>query len=158
LKENLDILDKANAEIEAIKKKYNMNAVQKNADELLKEQLWDFLEELKKDGTKIVKLRGIILKINRFQASPATYEYEKVLDFVMTQVNQDVKAKILAELKACEKIGKTKANVSFTTEGVGEVWDSIVNFLSGLLPALKKKGDKIDNDIAKAEAQLAKIQ
>lgn len=158
LKDLQDILAKANAEIEAIKKKFDMSSVQKKADEILKEQLWDFLEELKKDETKIVKLKGIILKINRHQASPATYEYEKVLDFVMTQVNQDVKAKILAELKACEKIGRTKANVSFTTEAVGGVWDSIVNFLTGLIPALKRKGSKIDNDIAKAEAQLANIE
>lgn len=158
LKDLQDILAKANAEIEAIKKKFDMSSIQKKADEILKEQLWDFLEELKKDETKIVKLKGIILKINRHQASPATYEYEKVLDFVMTQVNQDVKAKILAELKAVEKIGKTKANVSFTTEAVGGVWNTIVNFLSGLIPALKNKGKKIDNDIAKAEAQLANIQ
>jgi hypothetical protein len=145
----------AQAQMEEIKKKTNFDALQKRADQILKEQLWDFLEELKKDETRILKLKDIVLKINRHQASPATYNYEQVLDKVMEWVNQDVKAKILAELKATEKFGKTKANVSFTTEGIGDIWDSIKNILGRLIPALQSKGDKIDNAIADFEQQTS---
>lgn len=158
LKKCQDILAKANAQIAAIKKKVNFDKIQKRADELLKEQLWDFLEELKKDQSRIVKLKGIVMNINRHQASPITYEYEKVLDKIMEWVNQDVKLKIAAELKACEKLGKTKANISFTTEGVGDVWDSIKNFFSRFIPALKAKGEKIDAGIADLEQQLSEIE
>jgi hypothetical protein len=154
LKECQDILAKANAQIAAIKKKVNFDKIQKRADELLKEQLWDFLEELKKDESRIVKLKGIVMNINRHQASPITYEYEKVLDKVMEWVNQDVKLKIAAELKACEKLGKTKANISFTTEGVGDIWDSIKNYFGRLIPALQSKGEKIDAAIAELEQQV----
>jgi len=117
--------------------------------------LWDFLEELKKDGTRILKLERLVMKINRHQASPITYQYEQVIDKIMEWVNQDVKAKILAELKAVEKIGKVKASVSFTTEGVGGVWGKIVNFFGKFIPHIQSKGKKIDAGISDLERELS---
>jgi len=147
-------LAEAQAKIDAIKKEYGFDDLQKQADNILKENLWDFMEQLKKDDVRIVKIKNLIMKINRFQASPATYNYEKVLDYAMTLVNQDVKEKILIELKACEKIGNTKGNVSFTTEGIGDIWNSIKGFFQRLIPALQSKGQKIDNQISDLEKQI----
>lgn len=159
LKELQDKISDAKAQIDAIMKSTNLKDLEKQADSLLKEDLWSFFEELKKDDQRVVDLKDIIMKINRFQASPATYNYEKVLDFAMTQVNQDVKEKILAELKACETFGKTKGNVSFTqAEGVGDVWNSIVNYFKKLIPSLKSKGQKIDSNIAKLQQITSKMK
>lgn len=159
LKELQDKLAEAKAKIEQIKKDTNYNAVEKRIDQILKEELWDFFEELKKDGTRIVQLQKILMTINRFQAQPATYNYEKVLDFVMTQVNQDVKLKILQELKACETIGKTKGNVSFTqTEGIGDIWNSIKTYFQKLMPSLQSKGKKIDTNIQKLQNIVDKMK
>tara|TARA_R110000868_G_scaffold12456_24_gene59633 strand:+ start:1206 stop:2543 length:1338 start_codon:yes stop_codon:yes gene_type:complete len=158
LKDLQDKIASAKAEIDVIMKRTGLKDLEKKSDDILKDGLWDFFEELKKDEQRIVKFQDIVMTVKRFQASPATYEYEKVLDFAMTQVNQDVKAKILAELKASEKIGKTKGQVSFTTEGVGDIWNSLKQLFSRLIPSLKLKGKKIDAGISSAENALKKIR
>jgi hypothetical protein len=158
LKELQDKIASAKAEIDEIVKRTGLKDLEKRSDEILRDVLWDFFEELKKDEERIVRFNNIVMTVKRFQSSPATYEYEKVLDFAMTQVNQDVKAKILAELKATEKIGRTKGQVVFTTEGVGDIWNSIKQMFGRLLPVLKSKGKKIDAGIISAEKALKKIQ
>jgi hypothetical protein len=116
---------------------------------------------LKKDEQRLVDLGDIIMTVVKFQAEPATYEYEKTLDYALTQVNQDVKEKVLMQLKATEKIGKTKGSVSFATktEATGNsVWSSITNFLGRFIPALKRKGQKIDTELNKLKVLVAKIK
>lgn len=152
-------LSDAKAQIEQIKKATNYTGLEKRIDKILKEELWDFFEELKKDDTRIVQIKNIIMNINRFQAETLTYKYEQVLDFVMTQVNQDVKLKILTELKACETLGRTKGNVSFTqTEGIGDIWNSIKSYFQKLIPSLKSKGTKIDDNIQKLQNIVDKMK
>lgn len=149
----------AQAKVDAIMKETGLKDLQKKTDTLLKEDLWNFFEELKRDDQRIVKLKNIVLNIDRFQAQPATYEYEKVLDLAMTYVNQDVKQKILDDLKASERIGKTKGSVSFAkVEGVGDVWNSIVSFLSKILPSMKSKGKKLDGDLDKLDTMVSNMK
>lgn len=161
LKQLQQQIAEAKAQVDAVIKSTGLKDLEKSADKLLKEELWDFFNELKKDEQRLVDLGDIIMTVVKFQSEPATYEYEKVLDFALTQVNQDVKEKILMQLKASEKIGKTKGSVSFATktEATGNsIWNQITNFLGKFIPALKRKGQKIDTEISKLKNLVAKIK
>jgi hypothetical protein len=159
-------LSNATAQVDALKKKLGLADLEKKYKKIVDEQLWDFLEELKKDGERVVRTKTVLMNIARFQATKATYEYEKVLDFAMTQVNQDVQYKILQELKIYEKISKAKPSLSFsprTEQTINEenIFQKIGNFLvktiQSALGSLKGKGQKIDNNLNKLEKVL-KIQ
>lgn len=161
LKQLQQQIAEAKAQVDAVMKSTGLKDLEKSADKLLKEELWDFFNELKKDEQRLVDLGDIIMTVVKFQSEPATYEYEKTLDYALTQVNQDVKEKVLMQLKASEKIGKTKGSVSFATktEAAGNsIWSSITNFLGKFIPALKRKGQKIDTELTKLKGLVAKIK
>jgi hypothetical protein len=159
LKDLQQKIAEAKAQVDAIIKSTGLKDLEKSADKLLKEELWDFFNELKRDEQRLVDLGDIIMTVTKFQSEPATYEYEKTLDYALTQVNQDVKEKVLMQLKATEKIGKTKGSVSFATktESVGsDIWNKVTSFLGKFLPAIKRKGQKIDSEISKLKSLINK--
>lgn len=156
-------LNNAIAQVEALKKQLGIAALEKRQKQIVDEQLWDFLEEMKKDEERVARTKNVLMNLDRVQTQKATYSYEKVLDFAMTQVNQDVKFKILQELKATEKISRVKPSLSFTrtTENnlneanvFQKVGDWITKTVKSLLGGLKTKGQKIDSDLTKLERIL----
>lgn len=160
-------LAEATAQIEALKKQLGISEMEKEYKTIVDEQLWDFLEQLKKDGDRVARTKNVLLDIQRFQTERPSYEYEKVLDFVMTQVNQDVQYKIINELKAREKISKVKPALSLSrrSESVlkessifGKIADWFKSFLSGFNAKMEAKGQVIDNNLDKAEKMLAAIK
>lgn len=160
-------LAEATAQIEALKKQLGVSEMEKEYKTIVDEQLWDFLEQLKKDGDRVARTKNVLLDIQRFQTERPSYEYEKVLDFVMTQVNQEVQYKIINELKAREKISKVKPALSLSrrSESVlkessifGKIADWFKSFLSGFNAKMEAKGQVIDNNLDKAEKMLAAIK
>lgn len=160
-------LAEATAQIEALKKQLGVSQMEKEYKTIVDEQLWDFLEQLKKDGDRVARTKNVLLDIQRFQTERPSYEYEKVLDFVMTQVNQDVKYKIINELKAREKISKVKPALSLSrrSESVlkessifGKIANWFKSFLSGFNAKMEAKGQVIDKNLDRAEKMLAAIK
>jgi hypothetical protein len=158
-------LAEAKEKVAALEKELNVSAMEKRYKQIVDQELWDFLEQMKKDDERIARTKNVLLTIKRFQTEKVTYEYEKVLDFAMTQVNQDVKEKILMELKATEKISKVKPSLSFSTAEnklrednvFSKIFGWIKSFFSSLNAKLKSKGQKIDSNLGKLEKSL-KIQ
>lgn len=160
-------LAEATAQIEALKKQLGVSEMEKEYKKIVDEQLWDFLEQLKKDGDRVARTKTVLLDIQRFQTERPSYEYEKVLDFVMTQVNQEVQYKIINELKAREKISKVKPALSLSrrSESVlkessifGKIANWFKSFLSGFNAKMEAKGQVIDNNLDKAEKMLAAVK
>lgn len=152
----------AEAQITELKKKLNVVQMEKRYKELVDTELWDFLEEMRKDNERVARTKTVLLTIKRFQTEKETFEYEKVLDFALTQVNQDVKFKILEELKVYRKISRVKPSLGFSkTESLikeENVFQKIGNWilkqLDSLAPKLANQGEKIDNALDKLERIL----
>lgn len=155
----------ATAKIDALKKELDVSGMEKRYKQIVDSELWDFLEQMKKDEERVTRASNVLLTIKRYQTEKATYEYEQVLDFAMTQVNQDVKEKILMELKATEKISRVKPSLSFSkAEGkiteanvFTKIVDWMKSFFTGLNAKLRSKGQNIDKNLEKLERAL-KIQ
>lgn len=156
-------LNNAIAQVEALKKQLGIAALEKRQKQIVDEQLWDFLEEMKKDGERVARTKNVLMNLDREQSHKVTYSYEQVYKYAMTQVNQDVKFKILQELKATEKISRVKPSLSFTRTAENKlneanvfqrVGDWIAKTVKSLLGGLKTKGQKIDSDLTKLERIL----
>jgi hypothetical protein len=152
----------AKAQIAALEKELGIEAMEKQYAKIVNEDLGGLLDEMKKDEVRIVRTKTVLMEIKRFQAERATFSHEKVLDFAMTQVNQDVKFKILQELKATEKITKIKPSLSFSKrESVLREAGLLVRAIKwistsikDLLSKLKPTGQKIDVNLDKLERIL----
>lgn len=152
----------AKAQIAALEKELGIEAMEKQYAKIVNEDLGGLLDEMKKDEVRIVRTKTVLMEIKRFQAERATFSHEKVLDFAMTQVNQDVKFKILQELKATEKITKIKPSLSFSKREsvlreaglLGRAIKWISTSIKGLLSKLKPSGQKIDVNLDKLERIL----
>ena len=152
----------AKAQIAALEKELGIDAMEKQYAKIVNEDLGGLLDEMKKDEVRIVRTKTVLMEIKRFQAERATYSHEKVLDFAMTQVNQDVKFKILQELKTTEKITKIKPSLSFSKrENVlreAGLIDRAVKWVSttvkNLVAQLRPKGQQIDANLDKLERVL----
>jgi hypothetical protein len=154
-------LKEAMAKIDALKKELNVAGLEKQSKQLVGE-LSDFLDEMKKDKERIIRTKNVVMSIDRYQSIKATYQYESVLDFAMTQVNQDVKFKILQELKATEKLSPVKGSLSFTTRTESFSFSNIINkikqFALSILPKFVSKGKKIDDNITKLEKMTQQLK
>lgn len=148
------------AQLEALKKQLGIAQMEKRIKQIVDTEINGLLDEMKKDDDRIARTQKVLMDIHRWQTEKATYKYEKVMDFVMTQVNQDVKYKILMELRAYETISKVKPSLGFAarTEGLLKegLWDKIVGWFKSLLPKLKAKGSTIDGNLDKLESILRK--
>lgn len=155
-------LAEAEAQISELKKKLNVSQMEKRYKQLVDDELWGLLEEMRKDDERVARTKNVLLTIKRYQTEKATYEYEKVLDFAMTQVNQDVKAKILMELRAVEKISRVKPSLGFAkNESIineESVFQKLGNWIIKQLDAIGRsaanQGEKIDNALDKLERAL----
>lgn len=152
-----DELATAQAQIEKIIKETGMTAKEKRLGQLLRDDLWDFLEELKKNEQRLVEIQDIIMTVSTFQSEVITYNYEKMFFWLLERVNQVTKGSALDQLKLTQKISKRKGSYSFKskTEAVGDsFWDKLTNFFSKFLPSIKKKGEQVDKDIDKLKSML----
>jgi hypothetical protein len=155
-------LAEAEAQISELKKKLNVSQMEKRYKQLVDDELWGLLEEMRKDDERVARTKNVLLTIKRYQTEKATYEYEKVLDYAMTQVNQDVKAKILIELRAVEKISRVKPSLGFSKNEslikeenlFQKLSNWIVRQLDALAPKLADQGERIDNALDKLERAL----
>lgn len=151
----------ATAQMEALKEKLGIKDLEKQIKKLVDVELSGLLDEMKKDGDRIARTKNVILNVSKWHTERENYSYEKVLDFAMTQVNQDVKFKILEELKATQTITKVKGQLTFAprTESVlkeENIFTKIGNWLSNIVSKLKLKGNKIDNNLDKLERIINK--
>ena len=151
----------ATAQMEALKEKLGIKDLEKQIKKLVDVDLSGLLDEMKKDDDRIARTKNVILNVSKWHTERENYSYEKVLDFAMTQVNQDVKFKILEELKATQTITKVKGQLTFAprTESVlkeENIFTKIGNWLSNIVSKLKLKGNKIDNNLDKLERIINK--
>lgn len=150
-------IDAAQAQIEKIIEETGMKAKEKRLNQLLRDDLWDFFDELKSVKQRLVELEDIIVTITTFQSEVQTFQYEKGFFFLLEKVNQATKGIALDMIKLTEKISKRKGSYSFKskTEAVGDsFWDKLTNFFSKFLPSIKKKGEQVDKDIDKLKSML----
>lgn len=155
-------LAEAEAQIAELKKKLNVSQMEKRYKELVDNDLWDFLEEMRKDGERVARTKNVLLTIKRYQTEKETFEYEKVLDFAMTQVNQEVKFKILEELKVYKKISRVKPSLGFSQNEslikeenlFQKLGNWILKQIDAIAPKLARQGEKIDNALDKLERAL----
>lgn len=152
----------ATAQLEALKKQLDIAGLERQYKTLVETELWGFLEELKRDEVRVVRTKTIVMTIKRFQTDDKlTYKYEGPFMKALTYVNQDVKFKMLADLKEVETISKVKPALSFTTNEnaqtsnfVRRAFNWIKTKFSAFLTSTKTKGQKIDSDLAKLERVL----
>lgn len=155
-------LAEAEAQIAELKKKLNVSQMEKRYKELVDNDLWAFLEEMRKDGERVARTKNVLLTIKRYQTEKETFEYEKVLDFAMTQVNQEVKFKILEELKVYKKISRVKPSLGFSQNEslikeenlFQKLGNWILKQIDAIAPKLARQGEKIDNALDKLERAL----
>ena len=148
--------------IAELKKKLNVSQMEKRYKELVDNDLWAFLEEMRKDGERVARTKNVLLTIKRYQTEKETFEYEKVLDFAMTQVNQEVKFKILEELKVYKKISRVKPSLGFSQNEslikeenlFQKLGNWILKQIDAIAPKLARQGEKIDNALDKLERAL----
>jgi hypothetical protein len=155
-------LAEAEAQIAELKKKLNVSQMEKRYKELVDNELGDFLNEMKKDDERVARTKNVLMTIKRFQAEKEVTEYKQLYLFAMTQVNQDVKAKILDMFKVHTKITKVIPALSFSkTESLikeenlfQKLGNWIVRQLDAIAPKLARQGEKIDNALDKLERVL----
>lgn len=165
-------LTEAIAQMEALKKQLNVAGMEKRLKQIFDAELGDLLDEMKKDEDRVLRTKNVLLDVKRWQTEKFTYKHEQVVKFALTQVNDDVKDKILKEMRATEEISKvkgsfaltrrTESNVNedgnFISNSMSNLISKVTNWLKSAMPKLVMRGKKIDNNLDKLERMVATIK
>lgn len=152
-------LEEAQAKMKAVmdqlSKDLNIKAMEKRYAELLKGELWGFMEQMKHQDERIIRTKKYFMEIQKYQAEVLTYDNVKTLEYAMTQVNQDVKYNILTFQKGTEKLTKRVGDISIQklesrlneSGWLQRVWKALGNLVAPFLQTIKAKNANIDKNL-----------
>lgn len=142
--------------IDELEEQLGIKAMKKREAEIMKRELWEFLEKMKHDEERIVQTTKYVMEITKFQSEVYTYKHAETLEYALTQVNDDVKFKVLQWLKSTEEISKRVGAVAFQPkESVirednwfQKIWSGIKSVLSGYIGKITSRDASLDKNIA----------